>query len=156
MNYTPHHFSDFTMHLVIFVYNGTETISFLGPKVWDKIPSKIKWKEPTEAFNGAIKNENQKIIHVGCANVIYLKIDLSITSLQLPTIVVWWKHFFPCNILFSLLLFIITFYSFGCSWLGQPCLYAGIAIFNVIYLFTWNIKAATCHFLSQHEIYNNL
>ena len=69
-NYNRRDFSDFTLPLVNFVCNGTETISFLGSKVWDKIPSKIKEKEPIEAFKRAIKNENQKIVHAGCTNII--------------------------------------------------------------------------------------
>lgn len=34
------------------------------------------------------KNENQKIVRVGCANVIELELDLSNASLQLQTTVV--------------------------------------------------------------------
>ena len=70
MNYNQRHFSNFTLPLVSFVYNGTETISFLGSKVWDKIPSKTKGKEPIEAFKRKNKNENQKIVHAYCANII--------------------------------------------------------------------------------------
>ena len=48
------------------------------------IPSEIKGKESLEAFKSVIKNDSQKTVHVDCANVIYLELDLSNTRLQLP------------------------------------------------------------------------
>lgn len=44
MNTTGAFFSNFSIPSINSVYNGTEIISFLGLKVWDIIPSKIKRK----------------------------------------------------------------------------------------------------------------
>ena len=71
------YFSNLTMLLVISVCSGTETVSFLDSIIWDIIPSEIKGKEGLEALKCVIKNGSQKIIHVDCANVIYLELDLS-------------------------------------------------------------------------------
>ena len=64
------------MHLVNSVCNGTESISFRGPKLRNIIPSEIKGKESLQAFKCAIKNGNQKIVHVDCASFIYPESDL--------------------------------------------------------------------------------
>lgn len=54
MNYNLRHFSDVTLPLVNSVYNATETISFMGPTVWDITPSEIKGKESLEEFKCTI------------------------------------------------------------------------------------------------------
>ena len=41
------------MSLVKSVYNGTESIAFLGPKIWDLIPEEVKQKESLNAFKDA-------------------------------------------------------------------------------------------------------
>ena len=38
------------------VYNGTETIRILGPKIWDLIPNKIKESSSVSSFKIKIKN----------------------------------------------------------------------------------------------------
>ena len=63
---------DWEHALVIPVYNGTETISFLGPKLWNVIPSEIKGKESLKALKCVIKDGDQKIVHADCVNVISL------------------------------------------------------------------------------------
>ena len=84
------------------IYNGDETIFFLGPKVWDIIPSEIKEKKSLQVFKCAIYNENQKIVHVGSANVTLLQFGLSNTRLQLPIHIFGIDFFlFSCNILFG-------------------------------------------------------
>ena len=47
--------SDFSIRRVRTVHNGTETISFLGPKIWDLVPSNIKEKTSLASFKSAIK-----------------------------------------------------------------------------------------------------
>ena len=64
------HVLHFDMPLVNFVYNGTESISFLGPKIWDTIPNETKEMRTVEKFKGAIKNGFRKSFHVDFANAI--------------------------------------------------------------------------------------
>ena len=37
------------------VYNRTESIAFLGPKIWELIPEEVKQKKSLNAFKDAIK-----------------------------------------------------------------------------------------------------
>ena len=37
------------------VYNGTKSVSFLGPITWDLVPNEVKDKENLPAFKKAIK-----------------------------------------------------------------------------------------------------
>ena len=37
------------------VYNGTESVSFLGPKIWDLVPNELKDIGNLSAFKKAIK-----------------------------------------------------------------------------------------------------
>ena len=37
------------------VYHGTESLSFLGPKIWELVPSEIKQSESLETFKRRIK-----------------------------------------------------------------------------------------------------
>ena len=47
--------SQFVIPQVKTVYNGTEIVSFIGPKIWDIVPSKVEEKEPLVDFKNAIK-----------------------------------------------------------------------------------------------------
>ena len=40
--YNLRHVSEFSRPLINSVYHGTESISFLGPKIWDILPEKLK------------------------------------------------------------------------------------------------------------------
>ena len=55
VSYDLRHLSDFEVPRVSSLYNGTETMSYLGPKVWDILPNEIKEKATLEAFKAAIK-----------------------------------------------------------------------------------------------------
>ena len=44
------------------VYHGTESLSFLGPKIWDLVPNEIKTSESLDIF----KNKIKKWIPVNC------------------------------------------------------------------------------------------
>ena len=46
------------------VYNGTESISFSGAKMFDILPSEIKEMETVETFKGAITYGNRKNVRV--------------------------------------------------------------------------------------------
>ena len=45
----------FTSRQVHTVYHGTESLSFLGPKIWDLVPLEIKQCESLEVFKHKIK-----------------------------------------------------------------------------------------------------
>ena len=44
------------MPLVNSVYNGTESIAFLDPKLWELVPEEVKQKESLNVFKDEIKN----------------------------------------------------------------------------------------------------
>ena len=52
--YNLRHVSVFSRPMVKSVYHGTESISYLRPKIWDILPEKLK------------NIENLIIVHVGC------------------------------------------------------------------------------------------
>ena len=54
--YNLRHQNTFKIPSVNTVYNGTETVSFLGPKLWELIPAKIKELGSLKSFKKAIKN----------------------------------------------------------------------------------------------------
>ena len=47
--------SEFARRNVQSVFNGTESISFLGPKIWDIVSSELKQLETANAFKREIK-----------------------------------------------------------------------------------------------------
>ena len=71
-NYNLHYITCFKMSLINSVYNRTESIDFLGPKIWELIPEEMKQQEPLNAFKDAIKNGRQQIAHVGYAKIFYM------------------------------------------------------------------------------------
>ena len=46
---------EFARRNVRSAFNGTESISFLGPKIWDIVPSELKQLETVNAFKRGIK-----------------------------------------------------------------------------------------------------
>ena len=58
--------SEFSRPLVKIVYHGTESISYLGPKIWNILPEKLKNIDNLEHFKKAIKHGNLIIAHAGC------------------------------------------------------------------------------------------
>ena len=63
-SYNLRQVSEFSRPMVKSVYHGTESISYLGPKIWDMLPEKLKSIDNLEQKE--IKNGNLKIAHVGC------------------------------------------------------------------------------------------
>ena len=55
-NYQLRHTSHFSIPPVRSVYNGTESLSFLGPKIWDIVPTELKKVKSLNAFKYGIKN----------------------------------------------------------------------------------------------------
>ena len=52
----------FETRKVCSVYHGTESLSFLGPKIWDLVPLEMKQAENLESFKAKIK----KVIFSEC------------------------------------------------------------------------------------------
>ena len=53
--YNLRHVSEFSRPMINSVYHGTESVSFLGPKIWDILPEKLKNRETLEVFKKEIK-----------------------------------------------------------------------------------------------------
>ena len=53
------------------VYNGTESLSFLGPKVWDIVPTELKKVKTLSALNQKLRIGGHKTIHAGYVSDIY-------------------------------------------------------------------------------------
>ena len=54
-NYQLRHTSHFSVSPVRSLYNGTESLSFLGPKIWDIVPTELKEVKTLSAFKSGIK-----------------------------------------------------------------------------------------------------
>ena len=52
--------SEFSRALVHLVFNGTETASFLGSKIWDLVPHEMKQKESVAALAKSIMVWNRR------------------------------------------------------------------------------------------------
>ena len=59
-DYNLRYQSDYRRPQIRLVLNGTETIAFLGPKIWDLVPLEIKQKKSVNACKKAIKTWNPK------------------------------------------------------------------------------------------------
>ena len=54
-HYNLRHTSQFSVNPVHSVYNGTESASYFGPKIWEQIPCEIRNKKFLVGFNREIK-----------------------------------------------------------------------------------------------------
>ena len=54
-SYNLRQVSEFSRPMVKMVYRGTESISYLGPKIWDILPEKLKNIDNLEHFKKEIK-----------------------------------------------------------------------------------------------------
>ena len=54
-HYNSRHRSDFIVPFVRTVYHGTESISYLGSKIWDFIPSELKKAQSLNNFKKSIR-----------------------------------------------------------------------------------------------------
>ena len=53
--YTLRNRNHFVIPRVHTVYHGTESITYLGPKIWDIVPEEIKQKKSLNSFKESIK-----------------------------------------------------------------------------------------------------
>ena len=90
----------FKRPLVNSVYNGTETVSFLGPKIWELTPTEIKELVSLNGFKKAIKEWKpvncpcrlcKTYIHQHQHDVSYLNILNILTEIKIVS-----KFNFPC------------------------------------------------------------
>ena len=54
-HYNLRHNLQFFVNPIYSIYNGTESASYLGPKIWKQIPSEIRNKMSLEGFKREIK-----------------------------------------------------------------------------------------------------
>ena len=47
-------------------YHETESISYLGPKIWDILPEKLRTLKTWSILKRILKHGNLTIAHVGC------------------------------------------------------------------------------------------
>ena len=55
-HYNFRHRSDFIVSFARTVYHGTESISYLRPKIWDIVPSELKKAQSFNSFEKSIRN----------------------------------------------------------------------------------------------------
>ena len=67
-DYNFEQFSQFELSDVRSVFCGTESISFLGPKIRNIVPNEFKKETSLQAFKKLIKNSKLKSVHIGYVN----------------------------------------------------------------------------------------
>ena len=55
-HYNLRHINHFETQFVRTVYNGTEGVSYLGPKIWEIVPEEYKTFNSLNSFKESIKN----------------------------------------------------------------------------------------------------
>ena len=68
--------STFEERKVKYVYYGEETISFIGSKIWELVPSNINDSENVNIFKSNIKLRSLKTFHALCTGYILQTYDL--------------------------------------------------------------------------------
>ena len=63
----------FEKRKVHYVYHGTESLSFLGPKIWDLIPVELKQSDTLYSFKLKIKNGYSLNVHAEYVKLSYNK-----------------------------------------------------------------------------------
>ena len=66
-HYNLRYTSEFIIPPIHSVHHGSESISYLGPKIWELIPPVIRQIDTFPGFEKAIKNGNLLTAHVGFA-----------------------------------------------------------------------------------------
>ena len=57
------------------VCHGSESLSNLGPRIWNLVPSTLKELDDVNSFTRQIKKWQLKTVHVGYIKRIYLLLD---------------------------------------------------------------------------------
>ena len=60
LNYNIRHQSEFSTRIVQSVFFGIELLGYLGPKIWNLIPTQVKNEESQESFKSCIKRREAK------------------------------------------------------------------------------------------------
>ena len=68
-HYNLRQISKFSRSLVRSVYHGTESISYLDPKIWDKLPNDYKTIKNLDTFKSKIKKWKPEICSCSLCNV---------------------------------------------------------------------------------------
>ena len=84
----------FSVNPVHGVYNGTESASYFGPKIWEQIPCEIRYKKFFAGFKWEIKKPTEcpivsLIIHISWLLILrihLLKKTLPVSSIRHPKI----------------------------------------------------------------------
>ena len=71
-HYNLRYISEFIISPIHSVYNGSESVSYIGPKIWELIPPVIWQIDISSGFKKAIKNGNLATTHAGFAKYTYL------------------------------------------------------------------------------------
>ena len=71
-HYNLRYTSEFIIPPIYSVYLGSESVSYLGPKIWELIPTAIRQMDTFSGFKKAIKNGNLLTAHAGFAKHRYL------------------------------------------------------------------------------------
>ena len=74
-HYNVRQCNDFRISLIRTVYHGSESICFLGPKIWNILPDEIKQQSSLNSFKKSLKNGNRQIAYVDCAKFILMVSD---------------------------------------------------------------------------------
>ena len=71
LHHNLRHTSHFSTDPIHSVYNGTESASYLGPKIWEQIPVEIKNKDSRDILRKKLKNGNLLSVHVEFVRLLY-------------------------------------------------------------------------------------
>ena len=71
-HYNLRYTSEFIIPPIHSVYHGSESVSYLGPKIWELIPPVIRQIDTFSGFKKAIKNGSLLAVHAGFAKHTYL------------------------------------------------------------------------------------
>ena len=74
--YNARQSSQFFIPKVNSAYHGTVSVSFLGPKIWDLIPSELKGNSSLAAFNNSKKECHQRNALAFFAKCMSVMLDL--------------------------------------------------------------------------------
>ena len=70
--------------LICTLYHGSESVSFVGPKIWNILPDEIKQQISLNSFKRSLKTGSRKIARVDCAKFI-LMVSVSFLSCVITT-----------------------------------------------------------------------
>ena len=74
-NYNLRHFSFFSLPYANTVYHGSESLSNLGPRIWNLVPSTLKKLDDFRFLRHKLKNGNLKTVRLCSIKLLYLVLD---------------------------------------------------------------------------------